>query len=94
LNGTLGRNTYIGPGQWFYNTSIARSFQLHERHQLTFRAEFFNAFNHPNFFTDAPGIANGAGQNLIFNAVLPTFGDFAETIAGGRQIKFWLKYSF
>jgi outer membrane receptor protein involved in Fe transport len=93
-NGTLGRNTYIGPGQAFYNTSVARTFKLHERHQLTFRAEFFNAFNHPNFFTDAPGVFNSASQNIIFNAALPTFGDFAETIAGGRQIKFWLKYSF
>jgi outer membrane receptor protein involved in Fe transport len=93
-NGTLGRNTFIGPGQWFYNTGVARAFKLHERHELTFRAEFFNAFNHPNFFTDAPGVINSAGQNVIFNAALPTFGDFAQTIAGGRQIKFWLKYSF
>lgn len=93
-NGTLGRNTYIGPGQWFYNTGVARTFKLHERHQLQFRAEFFNAFNHPNFFTDAPGVANSAGQNLTFNAVLSTFGNFAQTIAGGRQMKFWLKYSF
>jgi outer membrane receptor protein involved in Fe transport len=93
-NGTLGRNTFIGPGQWFYNTGVARSFKLHERHQLTFRAEFFNAFNHPNLFTDVPGVVNSAGENIIFNAALPTFGDFAQTIAGGRQIKFWLKYSF
>jgi hypothetical protein len=94
VQGNLGRNTYIGPGQWFYNTGVARTFKLHERHQLTFRAEFFNAFNHPNFFTDAPGVVGGAGTNIIFDAAGANFGQFARTIAGGRQIKFWLKYSF
>ena len=93
-NGTLGRNTYIGPGQWFYNTGVARTFKLHERHQLQFRAEFFNTFNHPNLFTDAPGVTNSSGQNVVFDAALTTFGNFAQTIAGGRQMKFWLKYSF
>jgi hypothetical protein len=52
-----------------------------ENQALTFRAEFFNAFNHPNLYT-------------------PNFdmiGDYdnpAETISGGRTIKFWLKYEF
>jgi outer membrane receptor protein involved in Fe transport len=94
VQGNLGRNTYIGPGQWFYNTGVARTFKLHERHQLTFRTEFFNAFNHPNFFTDAPGVLTGSGTNIIFDAAGANFGKFAQTIAGGRQIKFWLKYSF
>jgi outer membrane receptor protein involved in Fe transport len=94
VQGNLGRNTYIGPGQWFYNTGVARTFKLHERHQLTFRAEFFDAFNHPNLFTDAPGVLTGGGTNIIFDAAGANFGKFAQTIAGGRQIKFWLKYSF
>jgi hypothetical protein len=94
VQGNLGRNTHIGPGQWFYNTGVARTFKLHERHQLTFRTEFFNAFNHPNFFTDAPGVLTGSGTNIIFDAAGANFGKFAQTIAGGRQIKFWLKYSF
>jgi len=94
VNGNLGRNTYIGPGQWFYNTGVARSFKIHENHQLQFRAEFFNAFNHPNLFTDIPGIIGPNGFNQIFTLSGPDFGDFPLTIAGARQIKFWLKYSF
>lgn len=94
VQGNLGRNTFIGPGQWFYNTGVARTFKLHERHQLTFRTEFFNAFNHPNLFTDAPGVVTGAGTNIIYDILSPNFGQFAQTIDGGRQIKFWLKYSF
>jgi hypothetical protein len=93
-NGNLGRNTLIGPGQWFYNTGVARNFQLHERHQLQFRAEFFNAFNHPNFFTDVPGIVAPNGFNEIDTITGPNFSRTALTIAGARQMKFWLKYSF
>jgi hypothetical protein len=93
-NGSLGRNTFIGPGQWFYNTSIARNFRLHERHQLTLRMELFNAFNHPNLFTDVPGIAGPNGFNEIYTLTGQHFLNSALTIAGGRQIKLWLKYSF
>ena len=28
--GDVGRNTYIGPGQWYYNTSVQRSFKIKE----------------------------------------------------------------
>lgn len=93
-NGNLGRNTLIGPGQWFYNTSIARNFRLHERHQLTLRMELFNAFNHPNLFTDVPGVVAPNGFNDIYTLTGPHFLNSALTIAGGRQLKLWLKYSF
>jgi hypothetical protein len=26
--GNVGRNTFIGPGQWFYNTSVRRSLKF------------------------------------------------------------------
>ena len=94
VNGNLARNTFIGPGQWFYNTSIARSFRLHEQHQLTLRMELFNAFNHPNLFTDVPGVFGPNGFNQIYTLTGPDFLKSALTIAGGRQIKLWLKYSF
>jgi outer membrane receptor protein involved in Fe transport len=90
VQGNLGRNSYVGPGQWFYNTSIARSFKIHEKQQLSFRTEFFDAFNHGNLFTDTPGVAFPD----IFQLNTPNFGNFPLTIDGGRQIKFWLKYSF
>ena len=93
-NGNLGRNTLIGPGQWFYNTGVARTFKLHERHQLQFRAEFFNAFNHPNLFTDVPNVLGPNGFNQIFTITGPDFLKNALTVAGNRQIKFRLKYSF
>lgn len=94
VNGNLGRNTLIGPGQWFYDTGIARTFKLHERHQLALRLELFNAFNHPNFFTDVPGIAGPNGFNQIYTLTGPDFLKSSLTIAGHRQLRLFAKYSF
>jgi hypothetical protein len=83
--GNVPRNSIFGPGQIYSDQSIERRFNLPlgkpENQTLTFRAEFFNAFNHPNFFT----------PNYQMNG---DFNDVASTIAGGRSIKFWLRYEF
>lgn len=84
--GNVGRNTFIGPGQWFYNTSVQRTFKFMERQSLTLRIELFNAFNHPNLFTDG-----GVNSYSVANS---NFMDIASTIDGFRQIKFWVKYAF
>jgi hypothetical protein len=84
--GNVGRNSLFGPGQIYFNTAIQRDFPIHfwkmENQTLSFRTEMFNAFNHPNLFTPTYTMTD-------FN-----FGNTAITINGGRQIKFWLKYSF
>jgi hypothetical protein len=85
-NGDIGRNTFYGPGQMFYNTSVSRTFKFLERQSVTFRLELFNAFNHPNLFTDG-----GLNSYSLSNS---HFLNVADTISGNRQIKFWLKYSF
>jgi hypothetical protein len=84
--GDVGRNTFIGPGQWFYNTSVQRSFKFLERQSITLRMELFNVFNHPNLFTDG-----GVNSYSLANS---NFMNVASTINGNRQVKFWLKYSF
>jgi len=93
-SGTLGRNTYFGPGQVFWNTSIQKKFDLPfgklEQQALTFRCEAFNVLNHPNLFTPS----QGQGLPSTLNLLDPLFADNAATIAGGRIIKFWLVYSF
>jgi hypothetical protein len=84
--GNVGRNSLFGPGQIYFDTAIQRDFPIHiwklENQMLEFRAELFNAFNHPNLFTPS------------YNMFDPHFDNTAITINGGRQIKFWLKYSF
>lgn len=84
--GNAGRNSIYGPGQWFFDTSISRRFPVPmgklENQAIEFRAEFFNAFNHPNLFTPS------------YNLNSTLYDNTAATINGGRTIKFWLKYEF
>ncbi len=90
--GNVGRNTVITPGRQDWNMSIQRIFKMPFKHleqqQLLLRAEFFNAFNHPNL-----GI-NGVGNTPTFNLRNSRFATVSDTRFGGRQIKFLLRYSF
>ena len=47
--GTLGRNAMRGFPLSQLNLTMRREFPLHERLKLQFRAELFNALNHPSF---------------------------------------------
>ncbi len=84
--GNVGRDSLFGPGQIYFDTSIERDFPIHvgkrENQALAFRTEFFDAFNHPNLFTPSYFMTD------------VNFNNTAITIHGGREIRFWLKYSF
>jgi len=86
VNGDVRRNSIYGPGQVYSDQSIERRFPFaigkFEGQSLTFRTEFFNAFNHPNLFTPT------------FNMLSGIYAENGPTVAGGRTIKFWLKYEF
>jgi hypothetical protein len=84
--GGVGRNTVVTPGFQTWNMGIQRSFKFTERHKLQFRAEFYNAFNHPN-----EGNPNSPEALTLTN---PDFGDKTSTRFGGRTIRGWLRYSF
>jgi hypothetical protein len=71
----------IGPHMVNLDASIARTFRLAEKMAMQFRAEFFNAANHPNY-------------NLIGRIVNdPTFG-IVQNQLPPRQIQFALKLNF
>lgn len=84
--GDVGRNSLYGPGQVYFDTAIQRDFPVHfwksENQTISFRADLFNALNHPNLFTPS------------YTMTDPLFGNTAVTVSGGREIRFWLKYSF
>ncbi len=79
--GNAGRNIVTGPGLADADLSLQRDFPIRETQHLIFRAEFFNALNHPNF--DTP--------NRI--AFTPNFGRIFSA-EPSRQIQFALKYNF
>lgn len=47
--GNSGRNSLRGPGYTDVDLSVFRNFLFREHYTVQFRAEAFNAFNHPNF---------------------------------------------
>lgn len=48
-NGNQGRNIFSGPNYWNVDLGVTKAIRITERVNLQVRAEFFNAFNHPNF---------------------------------------------
>ncbi len=71
-----------GPGLVNFDLSAFKSFRFTERHQLEFRAEFFNALNNPHF------------NNPVVNRSSGDFGRVTSTILTPREIQLGLKYRF
>ena len=81
--GNSGVGILLGPGQFNWDISIVKLTKFTERHTLQFRAEFFNALNHPQF--NNPGAAVSTPT---------TFGVITGTSVNPRLIQFALKYAF
>jgi len=79
--GTAGRGVIDMPGTRAFDFSAMKVFRIAEGHQLQFRAEFFNFFNHPNF----------GRPNL--NVDSPGFGAIRSG-GDGREGQLALKYLF
>jgi hypothetical protein len=85
--GTLGRNTFTGPGFMEWNPSLFKSFKITERTKLEFRAEGFNILNHTNF--KLPG-AEGQFHDSVRDS---HFGQAGGTF-NPRNLQFGAKLSF
>lgn len=96
--GNVGRNTQIAPGTQTTTFAVQRSINLHsERHQLIFRTEMLNPFNHPNTGNadfNLLGIQADPTTGAILDQSQQTFNNYPATISGSRTIRFWLKYEF
>jgi hypothetical protein len=80
--GNAGRNIIPGPGNAIFDLSVHRRFPFGESHVLTFRAESFNLFNHPNI-----------GLPLPFPDFGPAFGRIVG-VGEPRRIQFVARYDF
>jgi hypothetical protein len=87
--GTAARAPAYGPR--FVNTdfSVIKDFMFRESMNLQFRAEFFNLFNHPQFFL--PGVGNSGMQDINTPS---SFGVISNTVNNPRLIQFGLKLKF
>ncbi len=83
--GNAGESIMNGPGQVNADLSLGKRWRvggLREAAELGFRAEFYNALNHPQFSN--PGTTLGSA----------TFGVITQTAVAPRLIQFGLKYLF
>src|SRR5256885_2951680 len=87
--GNLAKNAVIGPGLANVDFALKKQFDITERKNLQFRAEFFNVLNHPNFgnmitpiFAGSTGARNGSAGRII------------DTATTSRQIQFALRFAF
>ena len=69
--GTAGRNIIIGPGTNNWNLAAIKNHNFRERYNLQFRAEFFNAFNHSQFFAPATSVSAPLQFGRITSARAP-----------------------
>ena len=84
--GTFGScrpRAWHGPGIEETDLSLFKSFSLGEARKLEFRAEFFNAFNHPSFANPSANISEPGA-----------FGKSTATTTNPRQIQFVGKFYF
>ena len=90
-NSSLG--ILLGPGQFNWDMSLTKTTTvggIREGATLTFRTEFFNTFNHPQF--NNPPVASGiAGAENVNSS---TFGNITSTSVNPRLIQFALRYAF
>jgi hypothetical protein len=83
--GNSGTGIVDGPGQANVDLSISKLLAFrwpHDGASFQFRAEFFNAFNHPQF----------ANPDANFSS--PSFGLISRTAVNPRVGQFGLKFSF
>ena len=85
-SGTLFGNApggiLLGPGQNNWDMSISKTTRVREGQSVQFRAEFFNAFNHPQFALPNQSLSGGSPGQITATSVSP------------RIIQLALKYSF
>jgi hypothetical protein len=83
VGGTLGRNTFRGPGYSNTNMSLMKRFKITADKSLEIRGDFLNLFNHDNF------------QNPVVNMSSPNFGkNIFVPLTDARQVLLGAKFRF
>jgi len=102
-SGSLGRNSFVGPGNWFADMTLSKIFKLTERVSMKFDANAFNVFNRANFVLATAGggannkyAATGADPNRAGVNDLQPIGNFGQAAGtlNAREMQFGVKFSF
>ena len=89
------RNAYRGPGYWNFNFVVAKTFKLTERFNMQFRGEFYNAFNHSNYYilNGNLDLEDGTGVTSVQTEKGVPYGSPTNPTER-RNIQFGLKLNF
>jgi len=90
--GNISVGSVRGPDQRNFDIVLMKNTPLTERVGLTFRAEFFNAFNTPQFLNPSNLNAGTAFSGAFIPD--PTFGQITATSVNPRLIQLALKLNF
>lgn len=82
-------NPLRGLGLWNLDTRLGKTTSFHERFKLEISADFFNIFNHVNFFQPTLNLQNPATFGVISQELIP-----ADRTQGSRWIQLGLRVSF
>jgi hypothetical protein len=85
--GSLQRRDLDGPAFYNYNMAIVKDTRIKERYKIQLRADFYNLFNHPNFFVGDQNI-----NSLTFGKIT-SMATSPEGVTS-REIQFGLLFSF
>jgi len=78
------RNYLRGPGYFNLDAGLAKDFNLYQDYKLRFRADAYNALNHPSFDVGALNVYSNAGN----------FGQISGMASGYRVAQFSLRLEF
>ena len=92
--GNIGVGAVRGPAQHNFDIVVLKSTQLTERVGIDFRAEFFNAFNTPQFANPNNLNAGISASGVFVPDPTATFGQITATNVNPRLIQFALKLHF
>ncbi len=85
--GSLQRRDLDGPGFFMYDLSLSKDTRLTEHQSIQLRADFYNLFNHPNFFIGDQNV-NSSSFGVISSENYTNYG------VGPRLMQFGLMYRF
>ena len=78
-----------GLGLWNLDSRLGKTTSFHERYKVEISADFFNIFNHVNFFDPSLNINSPATFGVISSELIP-----ANRTQGSRWIELGLRVSF
>jgi hypothetical protein len=92
--GDMGRNILRGPGINNWDVSIMKNFTFTESKYLQFQSNFFNAFNHAQFFSPTSNGGAVGGSGIFGQVTTDTTPSNSPYYRGPRIIQFALKMYF